>query len=1428
MALDTNVPAILQVVVDPSGAESGAAKVSAAVGKMTDTSLKFLQTMQTGIDGTFKNLSKTNAFSSLATSSQSSFDRIASAAKTSFDNAASTVKAFWSTFTSEAKKGMDKNQKDQESWISGFTGRLLGLTTIIAAVFSVEALSSFVSKMYDVNNVYNAFLASVSITTGSIAGAKAEFQYLFNLSQNLGVEVESLTKSYTKFSAAVHGTALEGKGAKEIFEAISMASTVLHMHGHDTELMFYAITQSISKGRISREELVRQLAEKLPRAFGLAATAMYPLKSLTEGMAQLNKDLTAGTIPMNEFFLKFSKVIKEEYGPAAEIASHMVQASVNRMKNSVLQFFIEVGQSKAMDAFSKLAEIVSQVLDSSSTAAEAFGSAIGGMVDNITSAIALLSARDVDAMLRGVTQFIQGLGLAFDVVATGLGGVKTEGSGFLNFTKAAADMVIVFSGAVTQLITGLKLLGNYLIGPEKTNNISVFSTDFKGYAAEQAKNLKASQDHLAERKKLLADFANTSAATNAALLKNQQNYNAAVIENNKVSNTPFANTPKTNYGKIGIPTDADLKAIYGNDPVAPNAKALREEATAAKKLAGEYETLMSRISEKQDLAAAQIDSTVKITAAEKTEIKFMHDLNALHMSQKDDRYIVAAAMIHQTKVLEDKAVAELKEIANLKAYEAATQFHLNAIGTKTEKTLEDIKAMELSIAVHGKTEDQLFATADARLADESAAYSQAAAIQTLNGAAEKDIKFLLDMADATDTLRAARKQLNDKRLELESVKAAAETQKEWDKVFNSMEGRAKSLFTSIGSKGLSSWKDMLQGMVDLFRTTLLDYIYASFAKPFVINIIGSVAGSLGATGIQAAAKAALGSASTGGGTLSGALSTIKSLTSGFQTGLSNSIASVGGWISSLGSNGTGAIADGLSSLGSSITLGSEAIANALPFAGALFQLATGNVSGAIGTGIGAAIGSVVPVLGTALGGLIGGFIGNMFDFGGTVDPSGNTSGTFKKGVRTSRSDFSGWGDPVTPGIVNGLASIQDAFASTLSGILEAFGKDSTVVLTGAARAGDIFQAHISGTAGGKSVGYAAWEGQTADLQAFATQALSVGIANAIQNLDLSAAFKKAFAGITDPTAVNTMLKSTYGLIAAQARLSDAFGLTVDQAIQVANATGLVGDALAGFMDGIATAAGSQSSVKLLMAARSNLITLLGADLPSTLAGFDDIIKGIDKSNATGIAQVAKLLSVRAGFEQYTSAMAGLKGGVSGATFSMRTPQAQSAMLKTQLNDMFGVLGLAVPKSAAELVALGDSINYTTENGLTLAAAFPDLAKAFAATQTQVDALNSSMTVSAGNFASLLDYNRYTGVAANYGGAFANDYAYSLGSGAVTQNGNGTTSVSGPNQDIVAVLQALRADINATMTANAVSSAQTAKLLKLWNGDGMPPTSTRTV
>ena len=110
--------------------------------------------------------------------------------------------------------------------------------------------------------------------TGSSQQARAEWGFLVKEAERLGLEVRSMTHSYVQLSAAAQNTGLEGAKVREIFSSVSEAGTVLRLSTDQMNGVFMALYQMISKGKVMSEELRRQLGDRLPGAFKIAAEAV--------------------------------------------------------------------------------------------------------------------------------------------------------------------------------------------------------------------------------------------------------------------------------------------------------------------------------------------------------------------------------------------------------------------------------------------------------------------------------------------------------------------------------------------------------------------------------------------------------------------------------------------------------------------------------------------------------------------------------------------------------------------------------------------------------------------------------------------------------------------------------------------------------------------------------------------------------------------------------------------------------------------------------------------------------------------------------------------------------------------------------------------------------------------------------------------------
>ena len=523
--------------------------------------------------------------------------------------------------------------------------------------------------------------------------------------------------------------------------------------------------------------------------------------------------------------------------------------------------------------------------------------------------------------------------------------------------------------------------------------------------------------------------------------------------------------------------------------------------------------------------------------------------------------------------------------------------------------------------------------------------------------------------------------------------------------------------------GVSFAKNFRNTLVNMFKTLILQPVISFIVNP-VSGAISAALGGLLGTGNAAANT--LGSASSAGG-FSGLTSNLFNMITTSNASIVSGIESVGAYIS----NGMGGVQD---AIGGFIGQNSSAIADGFAYAGALFQLAQGNVFGAAGTAVGTYFGGPI-------GGAIGSFVGNLIGglFGKAKRYSSGVTGSYDNGIFSSNNI----NYKRNIGANDSLGGLQQAFSTSLGSLLSSYGLEDAIssgaYLTKKKRGSASFNASFDGS----SVSYFAGIGKKGSVEAAMTSMVTTVmgplLAQAIQKSKLPAGIKGLFDGLTDQTAIQNMIQASISLSNANSQLSASFGMTADQAAQVAKATGLVGDKMITFINELITASGSSSKARVLLDARQTLLGALGQDMPTTLLAFDNMIKAIDKSNAAGIDKVLSLLSIRAGFEQYTNAMDSIKLGVTGSTMGLRSTASQKQIMQAELVKMFSALNLAVPSSVEQLVALADSIDYTTEAGINLAMAFPSLVSAFQTANQQVQELAQALDST--QFKTLVDFTR---------------------------------------------------------------------------------------
>jgi tape measure domain-containing protein len=225
-------------------------------------------------------------------------------------------------------KKVDKGAKD-------LSGTFRTLKTVATGVFAALAVRESVDAALKIERIDRALV----VATGSAAGSRKEFTFVREEAERLGLNLSNAASEYAKLAVAAKGTSLEGKGARDIFTAVSEASTALGLTADETAGSLNAIQQIISKGTVSAEELRGQLGERLPGAFQAAARAM---NVTTEELGEM---LQRGELTAEDLLPKLANELKNTFGPAAQSAANGAQASFNRFNNALLELNASFGEA---------------------------------------------------------------------------------------------------------------------------------------------------------------------------------------------------------------------------------------------------------------------------------------------------------------------------------------------------------------------------------------------------------------------------------------------------------------------------------------------------------------------------------------------------------------------------------------------------------------------------------------------------------------------------------------------------------------------------------------------------------------------------------------------------------------------------------------------------------------------------------------------------------------------------------------------------------------------------------------------------------------------------------------------------------------------------------------------------------------------------
>lgn len=248
-----------------------------------------------------------------------------------------------------------------------------GVDSLAAAVKGL-AIAAIVTEFISANVALEKFEKTMEAATGSSTAAAREFDFVRGVADRFGVELLDTADAYAKFSASAKGTALEGEGARLIFEAFTGTMARLGASSADVSGALVQLGQGVSKGKFELDDL-KSIAERIPGFFSAFA------QSMGVTTAELYDLISAGKIGSREL-LAFSVSLRDSL---AGVDFNGFAASAARFKNALDEAYIQVGKAGVFEVLTKGVQAGTASIVGIIAAFETLGSIIGSVAGAIMS-----------------------------------------------------------------------------------------------------------------------------------------------------------------------------------------------------------------------------------------------------------------------------------------------------------------------------------------------------------------------------------------------------------------------------------------------------------------------------------------------------------------------------------------------------------------------------------------------------------------------------------------------------------------------------------------------------------------------------------------------------------------------------------------------------------------------------------------------------------------------------------------------------------------------------------------------------------------------------------------------------------------------------------------------------------------------------------
>jgi len=292
------------------------------------------------------------------------------------------IRGIFQAIYGESRKAMSLTQR--------LRGEVLSLST---AYFGLYGAINHISGVIGAYQKLEAAQNRIGVVLGQNQSAvNTELQWLERQASRLGIEFGILADEYSKFAVAAQAANWASESTRKVFLAVAEAARVNKASTEQMSGIFLALQQMISKGKVSSEELRRQLGDRLAGAFNIFADALGLSASQLDELMQKGEVLASETN-----LLAFADELNRRFGPQLADSLRSTTALMGQFSNEIYQARLRVGEGGFIKAFNEaLEEMIGYFR---SREGRDFFLSLGSALGSVTRAVTFL-IRNVEALFE--------------------------------------------------------------------------------------------------------------------------------------------------------------------------------------------------------------------------------------------------------------------------------------------------------------------------------------------------------------------------------------------------------------------------------------------------------------------------------------------------------------------------------------------------------------------------------------------------------------------------------------------------------------------------------------------------------------------------------------------------------------------------------------------------------------------------------------------------------------------------------------------------------------------------------------------------------------------------------------------------------------------------------------------------------------------